>query len=111
MTLRRNLHEWLEEFGRHPLLGLAGFAVGLLFSVGAMLLEIVATHRNSAMIANNGTENLPTFLIGVFGAAVVLWLIVRIPARKRSGAVFVLSLVVGAIAGLLVQVIATTLAR
>lgn len=110
LKVSERLVEWGAELREHPFVGLTGFTVGVLYAVGASLLDKIATHSESAVLGADLLKNVPAFLFAVFGGAVLLWIIVQIAARKQRGIAFVLSLCLGTVAGFLVLAIARALA-
>jgi uncharacterized membrane protein YeaQ/YmgE (transglycosylase-associated protein family) len=110
MKSNQKLLQLTIELRDHPLVGLAGFGVGILYAIGALLLERIAQQHESAIMGADLLANLPSFLAAVAGAAVLLWIMVMISARKHRGAVFVIGICLGAVAGFVVNAIARALA-
>lgn len=110
MRAGERLSQWAVELRDHPVVGLTGFAVGVVYAVGASLLDRLALRSESAILGADALANLPSFVAAIAGGAALLWIMVRISARKQLGVVFVIGICLGAVAGFLAFAVASALA-
>lgn len=110
MKAVERLAQWAIELRDHPVAAFAGFAVGVVYAIGASLLDRIALHKESAILAADALANLPAFLAAITVGAALLWIMVRFSARKQRGVVFVIGICLGAIAGFFAYAVASELA-
>lgn len=110
MRAGERLSQWAIELRDHPVVGLMGFAVGVIYAIGASLLDRIALRSQSAILGADALANLPSFLAAIAGGAALLWIMVRFSARKQRGVVFVIGICLGAIAGFFAYAVASELA-
>jgi hypothetical protein len=104
-----NVRRWVAAFRRHPAMGLAGFAVGLLYGAATTFFDRLSGH---GMRASTGIfANMSPIATALVGIAIFVWLSGTLRLPQKRGMVFVVCIFPGAMVELLLRAIIGTIAR
>jgi hypothetical protein len=104
-----NVRRWVAAFRRHPTMGLAGFAVGLLYGAGTTFFDRLSLHRVGT--STGIFASMSPIVTAVVGIGLFVWLAGTLRLPQKRGMVFVVCIFPGAIVELLLWAIIGTIAR
>ena len=107
---RRNLLRWAVELRRHPIMGVAVFAIGMFFAVGTSFLDRHTPRRPSALSPILNIENNNPVVFGLAGIGIFIWILGTARFPRQHWAIFLFCFFAGTFGGRLMFAVATQLA-
>jgi hypothetical protein len=111
MWRKANLRRWATAFRRNPEMGVAGFAVGLLYGAAATSFEHWSGHRYSLPFRFLLLQNVSPIIVAAVGLAAFIWLAGTLRLPQKRGIIFVVCIFPGAMVELLLSAIVGTITR
>jgi hypothetical protein len=111
MWRRANLRRWIAGCKRHPVAGLAGFLIGLLYGLATTSFNRFSGQQVATPATILALLNIVPIAAALLGIAIFVWLAGTLRLPQKPGTVFVVCIFPGAVLVPLVLAIAGAVTR
>jgi hypothetical protein len=111
MWRKANLRRWIRAFRRHPKMGLAGFAVGLLLGAFGTFVDHLGGHQDVSSVWFYRFLIMSPGLNALLGIAVFIWVAGTFRLPRQRVAIFVICIFPAAMMERLLIAIVRTISR